>query len=132
MSKTSHSTYSFSTSAKTSGGFTSNSPFISSPSPSSSSSLSSSKKKDQKPVIKSVDMTEDMQDRALDLGVDAMERFQTEKDRAAHIKKTFDLEFDTTWHVIVGKHFASFVTHEAKCFIYFYIGPMAFLLWKSG
>lgn len=77
-------------------------------------------------------MTEDMQERALDLGMEAYEKFNTEKDRGAYIKKAFDVEFDTTWHVVVGKHFASFVTHESKCFIYFYIGPMAFLIWKSG
>ncbi|XP_795424.1 dynein light chain 2, cytoplasmic [Strongylocentrotus purpuratus] len=134
MSKTSQSTYSFSTSAKTSGGggFMSKTPLIGTSSPLSSSTSSSKSKKDKEPIIKNVDMTEDMQERALDLGMEAYEKFNTEKDRGAYIKKAFDVEFDTTWHVVVGKHFASFVTHESKCFIYFYIGPMAFLIWKSG
>ena len=51
-----------------------------------------------------------------------MERFNIEKDIAAYVKKEFDKKNHPTWHVIVGKNFGSYVTHETKRFIYFYIG----------
>lgn len=40
---------------------------------------------------------------------------------------------DTTHrHCIVGRNFGSYVTHETKHFIYFYLGQVAILLFKSG
>jgi dynein light chain LC8-type len=35
-------------------------------------------------------------------------------------------------HVVVGRNFGSYVTHETKHFIYFYLGQVAVLLFKSG
>ncbi|QRW16873.1 dynein light chain 1, cytoplasmic protein [Rhizoctonia solani] len=70
-----------------------------------------------KAVIKNVDIS--------------LEKFNIEKDIAAHIKREFDRRYGTTWHVVVGKNFGSYVTHETKHFIYFYIGSLAFLIWKS-
>jgi len=35
-------------------------------------------------------------------------------------------------HVIVGRNFGSYVTHETKHFIYFYLGQVAILLFKAG
>lgn len=43
-----------------------------------------------------------------------------------------DRLFGQTWHAVVGKSFGSYVTHESKYFIYFYIGPLAFLLFRTG
>ena len=40
--------------------------------------------------------------------------------------------YNPTWHVIVGRNFGSYVTHETKHFIYFYLGQIAILLFKSG
>ena len=37
-----------------------------------------------------------------------------------------------TWHVVVGTNYGSHVVHATKNFIYFYIGPLAFLVFKSG
>ena len=84
------------------------------------------------------------------------------QDVAAYIKKEFDKKFNPTWyvfflslylltladrpflltqilatnrlfrHVIVGRNFGSYVTHETKHFIYFYLGQVAILLFKSG
>ena len=62
----------------------------------------------------------------------ALEKFNIEKDIAAHIKKEFDRKFNPTWHCIVGRNFGSYVTHETKHFIYFYMGQIAILLFKSG
>ena len=54
------------------------------------------------------------------------------KDIAAFIKKEFDKKYNPTWHCIVGRNFGSYVTHETKHFIYFYLGQVAILLFKSG
>ena len=54
------------------------------------------------------------------------------KDIAAFIKKEFDKKYNPTWHCIVGRNFGSYVTHETKHFIYFYMGQIAILLFKSG
>ena len=47
-------------------------------------------------------------------------------------KKEFDKKYNPTWHCIVGRNFGSYVTHETKHFIYFYLGQVAILLFKSG
>lgn len=44
----------------------------------------------------------------------------------------FDKKYNPTWHCIVGRNFGSYVTHETKHFIYFYLGQVAILLFKSG
>lgn len=45
------------------------------------------------------------------------------KDIAFELKQKFDKKYEGSWHVIVGKSFGSFVTHEVKRLIYFFIGP---------
>ncbi|KAF7697322.1 hypothetical protein HF521_005740 [Silurus meridionalis] len=87
---------------------------------------------DRKAVIKNADMTEDMQQDAVDCATQAMEKYNIEKDIAAYIKKEFDKKYNPTWHCIVGRNFGSYVTHETKHFIYFYLGQVAILLFKSG
>lgn len=117
-----------------------------------------------KAVIKNVDMSEEMQQEAVDVASVALEKYNIEKDIAAQIKKEFDRRHGPTWHVVVGKNFGSYVTHgeyalpgkqrvrlarvrlahsmplltiatlsfsETKHFIYFYIGQLAILIWKS-
>ena len=126
--------------------------------------LSTSGKEVPKAVIKNVDMSEEMQQEAVDVASAALEKYNIEKDIAAQIKKEFDKRHGPTWHVVVGKNFGSYVTHgecslslttmgrracfalcarvgrradggidgaETKHFIYFYIGSLAILIWKS-
>uniref|UniRef100_A0A7R9VA51 Dynein light chain n=1 Tax=Chlamydomonas euryale TaxID=1486919 RepID=A0A7R9VA51_9CHLO len=85
-----------------------------------------------KAVIKNADMTEEMQSDAIDCATQALEKYNIEKDIAAFIKKEFDKKYNPTWHCIVGRNFGSYVTHETKHFIYFYLGQVAVLLFKSG
>merc|ERR1712100_294832 len=54
------------------------------------------------------------------------------KDVAAILKADLDKKFQGTWHVVVGKHFGSFVTHEVRNIIYFFLGQVGFLLFKHG
>jgi len=83
---------------------------------------------------------------AVDCASQALEKYNIEKvhaassallhccvqDIAAYIKKEFDKKYNPTWHCIVGRNFGSYVTHETKHFIYFYLGQVAILLFKSG
>lgn len=87
---------------------------------------------ERKAVIKNADMSEDMQQDAVDCATTALEKYNIEKDIAAYIKKEFDKKYNPTWHCIVGRNFGSYVTHETKHFIYFYLGQVAILLFKSG
>lgn len=87
---------------------------------------------DKKAVIKNADMVPAMQDEAIRISLQALEKFNIEKDIAAYIKKEFDKKYAPTWHCIVGRNFGSYVTHETKHFIYFYLGQVAILLFKSG
>ncbi|KAF4339108.1 dynein light chain LC8-type [Fusarium beomiforme] len=79
----------------------------------------------------SVTKTEDMQQESIEVAQEAMAKFTIEKDIAQHIKRTFDERKGPTWHCIVGRNFGSFVTHETKHFIYFYLGHCAILLFKT-
>lgn len=87
---------------------------------------------DKKAVIKNADMAAPMQDEAVKTAITALDKFNIEKDIAAYIKKEFDKRYTPTWHCIVGRNFGSYVTHETKHFIYFYLGQVAILLFKSG
>ncbi|BHF64179.1 hypothetical protein AAHC03_04794 [Spirometra sp. Aus1] len=87
---------------------------------------------ERKAVIKNADMDEDVQQSAIETAQQALEKFNIEKDIAAHIKKEFDKKHSPTWHCVVGRNFGSYVTHETRHFIYFYLGQVAILLFKSG
>lgn len=104
---------------------------------------------ERKAVIKNADMSDEMQQvrwfsslvrrlilqaiqDAIDCATQALEKYNIEKDIAAYIKKEFDKKYNPTWHCIVGRNFGSYVTHETKHFIYFYLGQVAILLFKSG
>jgi len=81
--------------------------------------------------IKSADMTDDMQQEVIEVAHEAMQKYNIEKDIAQYIKKEFDARKGATWHCIVGRNFGSYVTHETKHFIYFYLGHCAILLFKT-
>ncbi|KAL2007847.1 hypothetical protein VTN00DRAFT_7829 [Thermoascus crustaceus] len=87
--------------------------------------MSGEKREKLEAQIKSVDMTEDMQQEAIEVATEAMDKFHIEKARI------FDSRKGATWHCIVGRNFGSFVTHETKHFIYFYLGHCAILLFKT-
>ncbi|CAL8075679.1 unnamed protein product [Calicophoron daubneyi] len=86
----------------------------------------------RKAVVKNADMSEEMQQDAIEVATHAFEKFNIEKDIAAYIKKEFDKKHSPTWHCVVGRNYGSYVTHETKHFIYFYAGQVAILLFKSG
>lgn len=75
---------------------------------------------------------QEMQTDAIEIAQEAIGSYMMEKDMANFIKKEFDKKYNPTWHCIVGRNFGSYVTHETKHFIYFYLGQVAILLFKSG
>ena len=60
-----------------------------------------------------------------------LEKHNKEEAVANRLKDYFETE-DTAWHCFVGRKFGAYVTHEAKHYIYFYIGQTAILLFKTG
>ena len=87
---------------------------------------------EKKVTIKNADMSDEMQQIAIQLAQDALDKLTVEKDVAGFIKKEFDKRYNPTWHCVVGRNFGSYVTHETKHFLYFYVGQVAVLLFKSG
>jgi dynein light chain LC8-type len=51
---------------------------------------------------------------------------------AETIKADFDAKWGPCWHVVIGRNFGSFVTHETKNFVFFYLGDKAVMLFKAG
>ncbi|CAH8486267.1 unnamed protein product [Schistosoma bovis] len=60
---------------------------------------------EHKAVVKNADMSDDMQQEAVDCAAQALEKYSVEKDIAAFIKKEFDRKYNSTWHCIVGRNF---------------------------
>ncbi|KAB0366511.1 hypothetical protein FD754_010667 [Muntiacus muntjak] len=86
---------------------------------------------DRKAVIKNANMSEQMQQDSVECATQALEKYNIEEDIAAHIKES-DKKYSPTWHCIVGRNFGSYATRETKHFIYFYLGQVVILLFKSG
>ena len=86
---------------------------VDAPTGSDASTVSKADGNGPKAIIKNVDMSEDMQQEAVDVASAALEKYNIEKDIAAQIKKEFDKRHGPTWHVVVGKNFGSYVTHGA-------------------
>ncbi|GMR60808.1 hypothetical protein PMAYCL1PPCAC_31003, partial [Pristionchus mayeri] len=93
---------------------------------------SSSTSKKTECIVKSTDMSEEMQKEAMQVAIDAMSKFRVEKDIATYIKEEFDKRYQPSWHCVVGRNFGSYVTHETNHFIYFYIQHVAVMLFKTG
>mmetsp|Transcript_113884 Transcript_113884/g.179254 ORF Transcript_113884/g.179254 Transcript_113884/m.179254 type:complete len:90 (-) Transcript_113884:94-363(-) len=62
----------------------------------------------------------------------AMNKYENEKDISRHIKAHFDNKYGPNWHCIVGKGFATYATYEAKTHMFFYLPPLAILIYKMG
>lgn len=87
-------------------------------------------------IIKATDMSDDLKDQILavikELMAPLTDNKSLERDVAHEIKVRLDKEFEPTWHVIIGKNFGSFITHEQGHFLYCYFGPWAILLFKTA
>ena len=73
-------------------------------------------------VIKSSTMVQDELEEAIKVSTMALHSTNSEQEAAAQIKQTFEQRTNRTWHCLVGRNFACYVTYESKSFAYFYIG----------
>ncbi|CAM9545671.1 unnamed protein product [Bubo scandiacus] len=82
---------------------------------------------DRKAVIKNADMSEEMQQDAVECAIQSPEECNVEHNIAAHIKRIseFDRKYNPTWQCTVGRNF---VTHETSQFILICLGPFTVLL----
>ncbi|VCX40228.1 unnamed protein product [Gulo gulo] len=76
-------------------------------------------------------MLEEMQQEWVECTTQALEKYNIERDIVVYMKKEFDKEYNPTWDCIMVRNFGSYVTIETKRFIYFYLGQVAILLFKS-
>ena len=92
-------------------------------------------KKDQEDtevaVIKFADMSDRMQQHAVDCCCHAFQQKRVLDDIAEIIKTEFDIMYEPTWHCVVGRGLGSYVTHQSKCFIFFHWGEVGILLWRT-
>ena len=83
-----------------------------------------------------VDMPDDMLKDAITHVTSSLascENFEQDgQDVVAEIKRFMDKNWTPNWHVVIGKNFGSFVTHETRCFLYFYFMDKAVMMYKAG
>lgn len=51
---------------------------------------------------------------------------------AQFMKRELDRKYGSTWHCIVGRQFGSYVSHDDKNYLYFFIGDVGFLVWATN
>ena len=76
------------------------------------------------------DITDDIKDKAFEMGFDALNKFTAEKEMADYIKNEFDNLFEPDWQVVVGKDFSVAFSFEIENFVFFQIEDIYFLLYK--
>eukprot|EP00070_Physeter_catodon_P037014 XP_028343908.1 dynein light chain 1, cytoplasmic-like [Physeter catodon] len=83
-------------------------------------------------TIMEMEPNSEMHNDALAQAALAVQKYETEKEISRHIKTFFDAKYSPNWHCIVGKNFANYASYECKCYLMFYVGQTAILLYKMG
>ena len=85
------------------------------------------------PILKASDISDELKQKIFEISLAAVNNNnQLEREMAQEIKRALDTQVGPTWHVVVGKNFGSYVTHEKGYFVYFYIGQLALLVFKTS
>lgn len=94
--------------------------------------LAELKKSFSKNIVKSTDMTSDLQSEAIDLIVSAIDKQRGNYEGAARqVKEQMDRKFGANWHCCIGEGFGFQVTYHAKHLMFlYYQGNVAVLLFK--
>lgn len=82
-------------------------------------------------TIKLSEMPKDMEAFAIMCAHGGILKAYNEQEVASFIRKEFETKYGPTWNCFVGRNFGSFVTHEQNNYIYFYVGQMGVLIFKS-
>ncbi|GMH43443.1 hypothetical protein BSKO_11365 [Bryopsis sp. KO-2023] len=83
-------------------------------------------------------MTSEFEQSALEICMEAVGKYKHLKDIAFHVKHSYDKKYpgsgkatEGVYHCIVGKNFASAISHETRQYIRMKIGILHVILWKS-
>jgi dynein light chain LC8-type len=82
-------------------------------------------------VVKVSAMAADQEQDCVDCAAEALNRFKEQRAIAQWMKKELDSKYGAVWHVIVGHSFGSYVSHDNMNFVYFFIGDVGFLVWRT-
>lgn len=84
-------------------------------------------------VVKISAMHPDIEQDCVDCASHALHVLKLDEQKAVAqwIKREMDQKYGFVWHVIVGRQFGSFVAHDDKSFIYFFLGDVGFLMWRT-
>ena len=89
------------------------------------------KRGDHTIVFKTNEMPEEMLSRIVDMAVFVLDKYIVERDMASALQRDLNREFSPAWHVIVGKNFGFYGTHESQRLCCFTVGTLQFLCFKS-
>ncbi len=82
--------------------------------------------------VKQCDMSDELREECVAIVREAFAQTKLEKDAATAIKKALDEKYPkTSWHCIVGQHFAVSITHATKNLVFLSLGRQNVLLFKS-
>ncbi|KAG8082260.1 hypothetical protein GUJ93_ZPchr0014g47358 [Zizania palustris] len=84
--------------------------------------------------VRAADMPPALQRRAIRIAMEAsaaMPRLDSKR-LALALKKDFDTTYGPAWHCIVGTSFGSYVTHSMGGFLYFSVGKVYILLFRTA
>lgn len=82
-------------------------------------------------VVKLSAMRPDIEQDCVDCAAEALTRFTEQRAIAQWMKRELDSKYGAVWHVIVGHSFGSYVGHEDTSFVYYFIGDVGFLVWRT-
>ncbi|CDS41735.1 dynein light chain [Echinococcus multilocularis] len=82
-------------------------------------------------VVRSTDMSEAQQKEAANVIAEALSIHYKEAQVAKMVKAHFDAKCGRAWQCIVGKHFASYVTHEVSTYLLVQVGNVSVMLYKT-
>ena len=76
------------------------------------------------------DITDDIKERAFEMGFLALSKFTAEKEMSEFIKNEFDSKFEPEWQIVIGKDFSVAFSFEIENFVFFQIEDIYFLFYK--
>jgi dynein light chain LC8-type len=80
---------------------------------------------------KVLDLDDTIRHYALEFVSKAFTEEKSEKAMADYIKSKLEEKEEGKWNVIIGKDFATHVTHRSRRYGYFQVGEMNVLIWQS-
>jgi len=86
-----------------------------------------------KPLTKSVDMSTEVANEALEVITMSVDKHQATKNYEAAaqlIKSSLDKKFGSTWHCCIGEGFGFDITYQSKNCVYVYYGTVGVLAFK--